>query len=247
MEFLQTQNGEKIAYHQTQGSGVGVVFLGGFMSDMEGTKALFFEKLCRKHDRPFVRFDYSGHGASSGDFTDGTIGQWLDNVLNVLDNLTQGPQILIGSSMGGWLMCLAAQQRMQDIHALIGIAAAPDFIEDFSRLTSEQAQMLEEKGVCHIPCEYGDKPYTITQNLIEEACQHVVLKSSLSIQCPVRLFHGLNDTDVLWQKSLALAECINSTDVVVQLVKGGDHRLATEANLQLIADQLVKLLNVEGC
>lgn len=246
-KILQLKDGEKIAYRKTPGKGPGVIFLGGFMSDMEGTKAVYFEKLCQQWGSSYIRFDYFGHGISSGQFEEGTIGRWLDNALTILDELTEGPQILVGSSMGGWLMCLLAQKRPKRIQALLGIAAAPDFIEDFSRLSVEQEKMLEEKGVCFIPCDDG-RPYTITKNLVLEARKHMLLKGPISIKCPVRLWHGLLDTDVSWQKSVELADGLVSRDVTVTLVKDGDHRLASKSNLGSLGDALKSLReSTNGC
>ncbi len=235
-EILNAKDGTKIHYQKVSGKNPGVVFLGGFMSDMTGTKALYLESKCREWGHAYVRFDYYGHGLSDGDFKTGTIGRWLEDSLCVLDQLTEGPQILVGSSMGGWLMILAALQRTERIKGLVGIAAAPDFIEDFARLSEEQYKSLETKGVCYIPSQYGEKPYPISQQLIEEGKHHKVLGSSIHLDCPVRLLHGLNDTDVSWQKSLQLTEKLNSNDVRLTLIKEGDHRLSSDQQLELLGN-----------
>lgn len=240
-EFLLTKQNQKLAYYRLNGEGVGIVYLGGFMSDMEGTKALYLESLCKKLNRPFVRFDYFGHGQSSGAFIEGTIGQWLNDTLTVLENLTEGPQIVIGSSMGGWLMCLAALQ-VSRIKGLIGIAAAPDFVEDFMRLSPEQHEALERDGICYLPCDYGDKPYAISKKLVEEAREHLLLKGPIAINCPVRLLQGLEDKDVAWEKAIRLSELLETRDVTLSFVKDGDHRLATDANLALLSTTLQLLL-----
>ncbi len=238
---LSSQRG-KIAYYQTPGRAPGVVFLGGFMSDMSGTKATYLEACCRAWGRAYVRFDYFGHGSSAGKLEEGTIGGWLEDTLLVLDELTEGPQILVGSSMGAWLMVLAALRRVDKIQGLVGIAAAADFIEDFERLSSVEVQALKKDGICYLPSQYGDKPYPITQNLITEGHTHRILQAPIALNCPVRLLHGLSDTDVSWHKSVKLAECLNSNDVIVTLIKGGDHRLSEEPHLELLANNLTSLL-----
>ena len=241
MRYINGKRG-KIAYHQSLGKAPGVVFLGGFMSDMEGTKARHLETLCKAWGRAYLRFDYSGHGASEGKLEEGTIGGWLEDTLLVLDELTSEPQVLVGSSMGGWLMVLAALKKPSRIHGLVGIAAAPDFIEDFERLTPEEHVSLQKDGICYIPSQYGDKPYPITRQLIEEGHSHRVLHQTLPLDCPVRLLHGLADHDVPWQKSIKLAACLASKDVVVTLVKEGDHRLSTASQLELLGNCIKTLV-----
>jgi len=236
VQFLSDETGMKLGFHQLTGTDPtlpGVVFLGGFRSDMSGSKALYLEDCCRKWGCAYVRFDYFGHGISSGRFEEATIGRWLKDVLFVLDRLTTGPQILVGSSMGGWLMLLATLQRMSRIKALVGIASAPDFLEEFHRLTPLQAAELQEKGVCYFPSQYGD-PYPVTATLVEEGRAHRVLDKAIPINCPVRLLHGMEDQDVSFKKSLEISEKLTSTDVRVTLVKAGDHRLSTESDLALL-------------
>jgi pimeloyl-ACP methyl ester carboxylesterase len=236
--FLEDAHGAKLAYCKTEGNGPGVVFLGGFRSDMTGTKAMYLEACCRQWGRAFVRFDYSGHGASDGDFVEGTLGRWLADALRVIDELTEGPQILVGSSMGGWLMLLVALARPERIHALVGIAAAPDFLEDFSRLTPEQQSALEKDGVCYFPSGIEGDPYAISAKLLEEAKQHYLLHSEIPIHCPIHLFQGMKDLDVPWKKATRIAERVASNDVRITLLKDGDHRLSSPSQLQLLGEAI---------
>jgi pimeloyl-ACP methyl ester carboxylesterase len=242
MEYIDGKRG-KIAYCKTVGDGPGVIFLGGFMSDMTGTKATYLEKCCQEWCRPYIRFDYFGHGASEGRLIDGDIGGWLEDTLLILDKLTEGPQVLVGSSMGGWLMVLAALKRSHRIQGLVGIAAAPDFVEDLERLTPAQHDALKKEAICYLPSQYGNKPYPITRHLIEEGKNHRVLEHSIALNCPVRLLHGLADTDVAWHRSLQLARCFTSNDVIISLVKEGDHRLSHETHLKLLAQHLQSVLD----
>lgn len=239
---LIREDGTVLAYYRT-GAGKasregpmppGLVFLGGFMSDMGGTKALALEAYARRGGRDFLRFDYRGHGQSSGRFHDATIGDWLDDTLSVLDELTEGPQILVGSSMGGWIALLAARARPERVAGLIGIAPAPDFTEDliWGRATPEQRAALESVGYVDQPSEYSAEPYRITLRLIEEGRGHLLLKAPIPITCPVRLIHGMKDVDVPWQTSLRLAEALQGDDVEVTLVKDAAHRLSEPKDLR---------------
>jgi pimeloyl-ACP methyl ester carboxylesterase len=200
---------------------------------MTGTKALFFEDFCRRRGQAFVRFDYFGHGASSGDATFGTIGLWTEDAIAVLDSLTEGPQILVGSSMGGWIMLCAALARRERIGALIGIAAAPDLTEDllWPRLSAPQRRELLGTGTVTLPSEYDPAGYTYRLELFEDGKRHLVMRAPIALGCPVRLLHGMRDESVPWQTSVALAERLDSRDVIVTLVKDGDHRLSREADL----------------
>lgn len=244
---LSLTGGRHIAYHrrnhaandvaangkQLQGQLPGIVFLGGFASDMTGTKAMALDAYCAATGRAYVRFDYSGHGQSSGKFTDGTIGSWRNDVLAVLDQLTFGPQILIGSSMGGWLMLLAALARPSRIHALIGLAAAPDFTEELMWDTMDDAMRarLVKDGRIEEPSAYSDQPYVITRDLIEDGRKHLLLRNAIDIDRPVRLIHGQADADVPFSLSLRLADHLVGQDVAVTLVKDGDHRLSRQQDI----------------
>ncbi len=241
---LRCEDGATIAYHRGRGIGPGVVFLTGYMSDMTGGKALRLEAHCRARGRAFVRFDYFGHGASSGKFTDGTIGRWADDTVEVLDALTEGPQVLVGSSLGGWIMLLAALRRPERIAGLLGIAAAPDFTADLIEpsLTPAQREALERDGVVPIFSPYDPEPTPVTQLIIEDGRDHLVLRGDIPLDCPVRLIHGMKDPDVPWQTSLRLAERLRSGDVEITLIKTGEHRLSEPADLDRLCAALDGLL-----
>jgi len=235
-------DGDTIAYHRLAGRPPGIVFLGGFRSDMTGTKAVFLEALARRRGQAFLRFDHFGHGQSSGRFEDATISRWAQDSIRVLDRLTEGPQLLIGSSMGGWLMLLAARARPARIHALIGIAPAPDFTSDlmWPRFSEEQRAAVMRDGILHLPSQYGD-PAPITRALIEDGKRNNLLDASIDVTCPVRLLHGMQDPDVPWQHSLRLVEALRSPDVRLTLVKDGDHRLSRDDDLALLARTVADL------
>lgn len=241
--YITSNHGTKISYHKTPGKTPGIIFFGGFMSDMTGIKTTYLESVCQRWGQAYIRFDYSGHGASSGKFEEGTIGSWLEDALFVLDNLTEGPQMIVGSSMGGWLMVLAALKRPDRIKGLVGIASAPDFVEDLGRMHAVQQEALNKNGICYLPSLSGDKTYAITRHLIEEGKTHAVLKAPIPIFCPVRLLHGLSDKDVPWQKSVKLAERLQSPDVSVTLIKDGDHRLSENMHLKMIEKSVHSLID----
>ena len=244
-QILSREGGATIAYHQTAGHGPGVVYLGGFRSDMTGDKAVRLENFCRERGQAFLRFDYQGHGASSGVFTDGTIGSWTEDALAALDQLTEGPQILVGSSMGGWIMLLAALARPERIDALLGIAAAPDFTERliFAHLDDGQQRRLMTDGVIEMPNAYDEPPYQITHALIEDGRDHMLLGKAIALDCPVRLLHGMKDADVPWQTALEITDRLTSTDVAVTLVKDGGHRLSEPPDLDRLCQVLGALLD----
>ena len=234
---LSAPDGQTIAYHVLEGKTPGVMFLGGLMSDMSGTKAIALESHCRAAGRAFVRFDYLGHGESSGSFVDGTIDRWHADTLAVLDEIARGPQILVGSSMGGWQMLLAARARPERIAGLIGVAAAPDFTEDlmWDQFDDAAKARIRAEGILHLPSEYEDTPYPVSLTLIEDGRDHLLLRSPLALNCPLHLIHGMADRDVPWQTALNIAEAVSSEDVSVTLVKGGGHRLSTAADLARLA------------
>ena len=217
-----------------------LLFLGGFKSDMTGTKATFLESICEKRDQTYTRFDYFGHGSSSGIFTQGTIGQWLSDTLAMIDEVTKGPLVLVGSSMGGWLMTLAALARPERIHALIGIAAAPDFTEEliWPSLTETQQKDFVRQGIIQTPSQYEEQGFPITLQLIEEAREHLVLPKAIDIDCPVHLIHGVADKDVPWIFSQRLSRRIKSPEVTLTLIKNGDHRLNTPLALGRLSSLL---------
>jgi pimeloyl-ACP methyl ester carboxylesterase len=225
-------DGHQLAYEAVPGRTPGVIFLPGFKSDMMGSKATALRDWAHRHGQAFTRFDYSGHGQSSGRFEDGTIGRWAADALAILDRVTTGPQVLVGSSMGGWMALLAARSRPERVAALVGIAAAPDFTEDlmWAAYPEEAREALRRDGVYYEPSQYGE-PYAITMRLIEEGREHLVLRSPLALPFPVRLIQGMKDPDVPWETALRLARHIDGDDVEVILVKGGDHRLSEPADI----------------
>jgi pimeloyl-ACP methyl ester carboxylesterase len=243
-QTLPRSDGHTVAYHRVPGTAPGIVFLCGLRSDMTGTKALFLEDYCRRRGRAYVRFDYFGHGQSSGDFADGTVGRWAEDATAVLDELTEGPQILVGSSIGGWIMLLAALARKDRVRALVGVAAAPDATEDllWPRLAPAQRSELLATGSVTLPSEYDPKGYTYQLRMIEEGRRHLLMRSAIALDCAVRLLHGLGDISVPWQTSLRLAERLGGRDVAVTLVKDGDHRLSTPADLARLARTLDELI-----
>jgi pimeloyl-ACP methyl ester carboxylesterase len=236
-EILARPQGATIAYRRLEGATPGIVFLGGFRSDMTGAKALFLDDYCRQRGRAYVRFDYFAHGESSGDFADGTISRWRDDAVAVIDSLTEGRQILVGSSMGGWIMVLAALARPARVAALVGIAAAPDFTADLlpRRLDAAQKRALDEAGRVVLPSTYDPAGYLYTKALVEDGNRNLVLRDAIRLRCPVRLLHGMADKSVPWRQSRKLAERLESADVALTLVKDGDHRLSRDADLARLA------------
>ena len=220
-----------------------VVFLGGFKSDMTGSKASALDQFCYARGLNFLRFDYSGHGASGGDFLDGTISRWTADALSAIDRLTEGKLILVGSSMGGWIMLRAAVQRRARIAGLIGIAAAPDFTVEliWDELSAGERTRLMQDGRLEQPSEYAAEPYVITRALIEDGRRHLLLHKPIAIDAPVRLLHGMADPDVPHRQSLRLAERLISQDVTLTLIKDGDHRLSRPQDLERICAAVAEL------
>ncbi len=243
-QFLDAGSGVSIAYHRLPGKSPGVVFLGGVRSDMTGTKALALEAFCRARGQAFLRFDYRGHGASSGRFEEGTIGRWAEDAFAAIDRLTEGPQILVGSSMGGWIALLTALRLSSRVAGLVGIAAAPDFTEDllWSAFPADKRERLQRDGVIREPSQYGEKPYSITYELIRDGRKHLLLRDPLKLRIPVRLLQGMLDPDVPWQRSLRLADKLEGSDVRVVLIKDGDHRLSRDQDLALLCRTVEELL-----
>ncbi|MDB5397356.1 MAG: hypothetical protein JWM91_4862 [Rhodospirillales bacterium] len=232
-----------LAYCVTAGAGPGIVFLGGFGSDMTGTKATALEEAALRRGHAFLRLDYSGHGQSEGRFVDGTIGEWFADALAVFDAVTEGPQIVVGSSMGGWIALLLARARAERVKALVGIAAAPDFTARLLNgdLSETQCETLLTDGVLYRPSEYGD-PMPITRKLVEDGANHLLLEGPIPFSGPVRLLHGQGDGDVPWQLSLRIAERLKSDDVRVTLIKDGDHRLSRPQDLALLLGTVDELI-----
>jgi len=234
---------DRLAWARLAGRGPGVVFLPGFRSDMQGSKALALRDHCAATGRAFLRLDYSGHGASSGRFEDGTIGQWAADALAVFDALTEGPQVLVGSSMGGWIGLLLARQRRDRLAGFIGLAPAPDFSEAlmWPGFTEAQRQAVMQDGVVHLPSQYGE-PTPVTRALIEDGRNQSVLGDPLDLPCPVRILQGMADPDVPWQHALRLVEALAGGDVRLHLIKDGDHRLSRPEDLRLLAETLENLV-----
>jgi pimeloyl-ACP methyl ester carboxylesterase len=244
LKFLHIGEGAaryRIAVRAQDGAPPGLFWLGGYKSDMKGSKAVALAEWAAKAGRACVRFDYSGHGESEGAFTDGTIGRWLADSVAVFDACCRGPQILIGSSMGGWLALLMARvfrQRGQNgaasIAGMVLIAPAVDFTEElmWKRFTPEIKRELEQTGVWVRPSQYSPEPYLVTRQLIEEGRNHLLLGSMIETGCPVRILQGVEDPDVPWQHAVALTSRLASDDVVLTLVKDGDHRLSRPEDIE---------------
>lgn len=243
-QFLGVGEGEarrRIAYLSRAGEAPalpGLVWLGGFMSDMQSTKAGFLDRWAEREGRACLRFDYSGHGMSDGRFEDGTIGCWLAESLAMIRVATEGPQILVGSSMGAWLalLCARALAETNEISRLFGlvlIAPAVDFTEAliFERLSDDARQQIETQGRWLRPSPYGPTPYPITKALIEDGRQHLLFGQPIRTHCPVHILHGMQDEDVPWQHAMTLVEHLAGDSVTLSLIKDGDHRLSREEDL----------------
>ena len=236
-EYLTTPQGRRIAHHRTEGQGPGIVFLGGFMSDMTGSKAMFLQDWAAAQGRAFLRFDYSGHGQSSGAFEDGCIGDWVEDAMAAIDALTEGPQVLVGSSMGGWIALQIARALPDRVKGLVGIAPAPDFTEDsmWAGFSEAQRVALMDQGRIVIPSDYSEDGYPITRRLIEDGRQRLVLRTPLPLPFPVRILQGTADTDVPVSVALRLMDHADCPDLRLTLVKGADHRFSTPECLAMIA------------
>jgi pimeloyl-ACP methyl ester carboxylesterase len=234
---LARPDGAKLAWRRIEGSGPTVVWLGGFRSDMAGTKAQALADWAQASGRAYLRFDYFGHGESGGDFREGTITRWRADALAVLDELIEGDAVLVGSSMGGWIACLVAMVRSERVKAMVLVAPAPDFTEKLMEpeIPPEGRRALREEGVWLRPSEYGD-PYPITAALLEDGARWSILPGPVPIEAPVRILQGGEDPDVPWRHALELAQAIKAPDVVFTLVKDGDHRLSRPEDIaRLIA------------
>ena len=224
--------GERIAWRALDGRGPTLMWLGGFRSEMTGTKASALAGWAERTGRAFVRFDYAGQGVSSGRFEDGTIGRWRGDALAVFDGLTDGLVVLVGSSMGGWIASLVALARPERVRGLVLLAPAPDFTEALMRpgLPPEAQQALAERGVWDQPSEYGGT-YPITRKLLDEGRDWLLLRGPVPIAAPVRVLQGTADDEVPWRHALQFAEALESSDVVLTLIKAGDHRLSRPQDL----------------
>jgi len=230
--FLTRPDGERLAWRRVAGEGPVVVWLGGFRSDMAGTKAEALADWARAAGRDFLRFDHFAHGESSGDFLQASVTRWREDALAVIDELTEGPLVLVGSSMGGWIACLAAMARPERIGSLVLVAPAPDFTSKLMPLQfpPEALDAIREAGVWMQPSAYGD-PSPITRTLLEDGARWSILDSPVPITAPVRILQGGEDPDVPWRHALELAQALKSRDVVFTLVKDGDHRLSRPQDL----------------
>lgn len=243
MAQLITPQGRELAYHKTEGTGPGVVFLGGFMSDMSGTKAVYLEAWARAQGRAFLRFDYSGHGESSGAFADGCIGDWAEDAFQAVSHLTEGPQILVGSSMGGWIALLLARRMPARVAGLVGIAAAPDFTEDsmWPGLSDAQRREIRETGHTELANDYDDTPYTLTRRLFDDGKRQLVLRDPLDLPFPVRLLQGTRDEAVASSVPLRLLDHATCPDMRLTLVKDADHRFSTPECLDLVTQAIADI------
>ncbi len=241
--FLETPQGRKLAYHLTEGRGPCTVFLGGLKSDMQGTKAIFLEQWARREGRAFLRFDYSGHGDSSGEFTDGCIGDWAEDTQAAVNALTRGKIIPVGSSMGGWQSLLLCRAMSDRIAGLVTIAAAPDFTEDgyWASFTDAQKRLLQDTGQVELPSDYME-PYIITRRMIEDGRDQLVLRTPLLLPFPVRFLQGTADTAVSVATAVRLLDHAQGPDMQLQLVKDADHRFSDDTCLALMVDALEDVL-----
>jgi pimeloyl-ACP methyl ester carboxylesterase len=230
----------RIALRLRGGAAPGLVWLGGFKSDMKGTKAAALDEWAGANGRACLRFDYSGHGESGGDFADGTIGRWLEESAAVFKRFANGPQVLIGSSMGGWLALLLARELRQrrggagSVAGLVLIAPAVDFTEElmWKKFSPEVKRQIEFEGSWQRPSQYSEAPYAITRGLIEEGRKHLLLGGLIETGCPVRILQGVQDADVPWQHAVELSSRLARDDVVLTLVKDGDHRLSRPEDIE---------------
>ena len=243
VEFLEGPQGRRIAYNRIAGRGPCVVFLGGFRSDMQGSKALWLEEWARARGQAFLRLDYSGHGESSGDFEEGSIGDWFADAMAAIEALTEGPVLLVGSSMGGWISLLVARTMPGRVAGLVTVAAAPDFTERgfWAGMDDVQHADLLRDGRVLRPSDY-DAPYVITRHLIEDGRAHLVLDRPLALPFPVRFLQGTADADVPMAWALDLLAHAEGADLRLALVKGADHRFSTPECLALIGASVEEVL-----
>lgn len=242
-EFLTTKTRRKIAYHQSAGQGPGVVFLGGLRSDMAGSKALYLQDWAAQQGRAYLRFDYSGHGQSSGEFQDGAIGDWFADAQAALA-LTKGPQILVGSSMGGWIALLLARANPTRIAGLVGVAAAPDFTEAgiWAGFDENQQKQLMDSGQIALNSDYSDDPTIITRRMIEDGRSHLVLRKPLHLPFPTRFLQGTADIDVPPVVAINLLNHVTGNDIRLTLVKDADHRFSTPDCLSMISAAVAEII-----
>ncbi|XP_020754427.1 palmitoyl-protein thioesterase ABHD10, mitochondrial isoform X1 [Odocoileus virginianus] len=245
VSFLSRPDLPNLAYKRLKGKSPGIIFIPGYISNMNGTKALAIEEFCKSLGHAYIRFDYSGVGNSDGNLEECTVGKWRKDVLSIIDGLAEGPQILVGSSLGGWLMFHAAIARPQKVAALVGVAAAVDgLVTQFNQLPVETKKEIEMKGVWPMPSKYSEEGvYRIQYSVIKEAEHHCLLHSPIPVTCPVRLLHGMKDDSVPWHTAVQVADRVVSTDVDVILRKNSDHRMKEKADIQLLVYTIDDLID----
>ncbi|XP_037381472.1 palmitoyl-protein thioesterase ABHD10, mitochondrial [Talpa occidentalis] len=235
LSFLSRPDLPSLAYKRLKGKSPGIIFIPGYLSNMNGTKALAIEDFCRSLGHAYIRFDYSGVGSSDGNLQESTVGKWRKDVLSVIDDIAVGPQILVGSSLGGWLMLHAAIARPEKVVALIGVATAADgLVTQFKQLPVEMKKDIEMKGTWTVPTKYSEEDYQIPYSFITEAEHHCLLHSPIPVNCPIRLLHGMKDDIIPWHTSMQVANQVMSRDVDVILRKHGDHRMKEKGDIHLL-------------
>jgi len=245
VNYLKRDGKPSLAYVYSQGRDANlpvIMFCGGYRSDMEGTKALFLEEQCKARGQGYLRFDYSGHGASEGEFEALTISDWRDDALDIFHALVDQPVVIVGSSMGGWIALLVAL-RLQDndvLRGVVGLAAAPDFTEEMfhDRLDAAQQAALMEDGIVYVPNDYSDEPYAFTRAFYEDGKNNLILTGKQALSCPLTLIQGLADKDVPWQTAVKIAEVFGVADEDVVFIEGGDHRLSSPDQLATLWDRV---------
>ncbi len=244
-DFLEIPQGRRLAYHKSEGTGPTLVFLGGLKSDMEGTKAVHLEAWAQARGQAFLRFDYSGHGESSGAFEEGCIGDWHQDTVAAVSELTEGPLIVVGSSMGGWQALLLAKAMPERIAGMVTIAAAPDFTEDgyWASFSDEQKAALDTVGHVELPSDYME-PYIISKRMIEDGRQQLVLRDALDLPFPVRCLQGTADTAVTTETAVRLLDHASGDDMRLLLVKDADHRFSDGPCLGLIENAVLEVMEL---
>jgi len=245
VRYLDGPRGTRLAFEHIPGSSPTVVFLGGYRSEMSGTKGNHLAAHCRARGRAFLRLDYSGHGLSGGEFVDGTIGCWRDDALAVIGHAVEGEMVLIGSSMGGWIMLLVARAMGARVKGMIGIAAAPDFTRDLMWNAFDEAmrQRLERDGVVHLESGYDEEPTPVTRAFIEDGERHLQLDDKIPLDCPAHLLHGRKDPDVPWRTAERIMERLEGNNVAISYFKDGDHRLSEPRYLGFLSAALERMLH----
>lgn len=247
-EYLTRTGKHDLAYEHVPApdGAMTVLFCPGYRSDMEGTKATFLEDVGKNAGLGYLRFDYSGHGLSEGEFETGTIGQWLEDTLDIIDSLIDGSCLIVGSSMGGWIGLLACLKRPEQAKGFIGIAAAPDFTRQIkAELTKDQKDQLEAKGYFEVPTPYSEYPQRFGKTLLEEGEQHCLLDRRHHLDIPMTLCQGMEDPDVKWQTAIHIARAFEKAEPRVLLLEDADHRLSRQPDLALLKDEVLKMAGVD--